>query len=133
VQQGKRFLAFVCSLAAAAHEIVCFLWIRLLHSPPVALRHRARRPITGLIDEFDRRYAEQELLNEGQVGQCTAHLRAKVRRDGYLDDFAGADLYASIKRWCEHIDSLIADSAGAEHMLGYAYIMGTLRKRKERI
>jgi hypothetical protein len=132
VQKGKKFLRFVCNIAAAAHQIVCFLWIRILYSPPVTLRHAAQRSLMQLVVGFEERYARRELLAAEQVEWCTDPLRKRAPKDRSLDDFAGADLYASLQRWCEHIDLIVARAATGEHLLGYAYIMGSLRRGKDR-
>lgn len=123
LQMGKSFLRLVCGLTAAAHEIVCFLWIRFLYSPPVALRQVADRELMHLVETFHTMYSQRERLSLSQVEWCTSPLRKRLPQGCSLNNFAGSDLYASIRRWCEHVDSLIPSGAG-ELMLGYAYIMG---------
>ncbi len=132
LQMGKRFLKLVCDLSAAAHEITCFLWIRLLDRPPVALRHQADRELAGLLETFHVSYSQRALLSMNQVEWCTSDLRKRIRHGRSLNDFAGADLYGSIKRWCNHVGLLMEAPAAAGHMLGYAYITGSLTKGKSR-
>jgi hypothetical protein len=132
LQMGKSFLRFVCGLSAAAHEIVCFLWIRFLYRPPIALRRVVDRELMHLVEIFHEDYSRRELLSLPQVESCTGPVRKRISPEWSLNVFAGADLYASIRRWCDHIDLLIAGAASAEHMLGYAYITGSLTKGKSR-
>ncbi len=126
-QMGKQFLRCVCDLPAAVHEIVCFLWIRLLYKPPVALQQVAHRELMPLVEMFHEGYSRRELLSWAQIEWSTAPLRKRILSGRSLNDFGGSDLYGSIRRWCDHIDSLIT-SACAESMLGYVYLVGSLRK-----
>jgi DNA-directed RNA polymerase specialized sigma24 family protein len=130
LQMGKKFLRLVCDLSAAAHEITCFLWIRFLYSPPVALRHVGDRELMRLIEIFHESYSRRALLSITQVESCTSDLRRRIPHGRSLNDFGGADLYISIKRWCDHVRLLIEGSSAAGHMLGYAYITGSLTKGK---
>jgi DNA-directed RNA polymerase specialized sigma24 family protein len=132
LQMGKKFLKLVCDLSAAAHEITCFLWIRFLYSPPVALRRVADSELMRLVEIFHESYAQRALLSRNQIEWCTSDLRNKIRPGRSLNDFGGVDLYSSIKRWCNHVGLLIEGPAAAEHMLGYAYITGSLTKGKSK-
>jgi DNA-directed RNA polymerase specialized sigma24 family protein len=132
LQMGKRFLKLVCDLAAAAHEIICFLWIRFLLSPPVALLNVADRELMDLVEIFHRSYPPISGLSRSQVESCTLGLRGKISPGRSLNDFGGSDLYAAIKRWCNHVESLLWQSASSEHMLGYAYITGSLTRGKSK-
>lgn len=127
-QLGKRFLRCVSELSAAVHEIVCFLWIRFLDAAPVELREEVHRELLPLIELFHDAYSRRELLARKQVEWATEPLRDRIRPGRKLGEFAGADFYAALQRWCQHIDSLIPGAACAENALGYAYVTGLLRK-----
>ncbi len=127
-QLGKRFLRCVSELSAAVHEIVCFLWIRFLDVAPVELREEAHRELLPLMELFHDAYSRRKLLALKQAEWATEPLRERIRPGRRLEEFAGADFYAALERWCQHVESLIPRAACAENALGYAYVAGLLRK-----
>jgi hypothetical protein len=98
----------------------------------VALLNVADRELTDLVEIFHRSYPAISGLSRSQVESCTLGLRGKIPPGRSLNHFGGSDLYASIKRWCNHIASLLWQSASSEHMLGYAYITGSLTSGKSK-
>lgn len=136
LQLGKRFLRCVCELSAAGHEIVCFLWVRLLRAAPVTLRDQAHKELLRLIELFHEAYSRRELLSREQIEWATAPLRKRIRPESpkrirperTLQEFVGKDFYSDLNRWCEHVALLIQSAPCAGGMLGYAYIAGSVRK-----
>lgn len=81
-----------------------------------------------MLELFHDAYSRRELLARKQVEWATEPLRERIRPGRRLREFAGADFYAALQRWCQHIDSLIPGAACTENVLGYAYVAGLLRE-----